>query len=96
MAHDPIIAIRDVLAEIELLHGIAGRLTLQSFKADPIARHAAAYAIQIISEAVRQIPDDWLADYPAEPWAHEIRLRCFDLGHRLGAPLVGAAFLQEL
>jgi len=68
MAHDPIIAVRDVLAEIELLHGIAGRMTLQSFKADPIARRAAAYAIQIISEAVRHIPDDWLADHPTEPW----------------------------
>jgi uncharacterized protein with HEPN domain len=31
-------------------------------------RRAAAYAIQTISEAVRRIPDDWLADYPAEPW----------------------------
>lgn len=69
MAHDPIIAIRDVLAEIDLLHGIAGRMTLQLFKSDPIARHAAAYAIQIISEAVRQISDEWLADYPTEPWA---------------------------
>ncbi len=36
---------------------------------EPIVRHAAAYAIQIISEAVRQIPDEWLADYPTEPWA---------------------------
>lgn len=69
MAHDPIIAIRDVLAEIEILHGIAGRMTLQSFKADPIVRHAATYAVQIISEVVRQIPDEWLADYPTEPWA---------------------------
>jgi hypothetical protein len=66
MVHDPIIAIRDVLAEIELPHGIAGRMTLTSFKADPIAKHAAAYAIQIISEAGRQIPDAWLADHPTE------------------------------
>ncbi|MGE0119925.1 MAG: DUF86 domain-containing protein [Dongiaceae bacterium] len=68
MTGNPIIAIRDVLAEIELLHGIAGRMTLPSFRSDPIARHAAAYAIQIISEAVRHIPDEWLADYPTEPW----------------------------
>jgi uncharacterized protein with HEPN domain len=31
-------------------------------------RRAAAYAIQTISEAVRHLPDDWLADYPTEPW----------------------------
>jgi uncharacterized protein with HEPN domain len=41
---------------------------LQGFRSDPIARRAAAYAIQTISEAVRKIPDNWLADYPTEPW----------------------------
>jgi uncharacterized protein with HEPN domain len=69
MAKDPTVAIQDCLAEIAFLHGIAARMTLESFKSDAIVRRAAAYAIQIISEAVRHIPDDWLADYPTEPWA---------------------------
>jgi uncharacterized protein with HEPN domain len=69
MAKDPIIAIRDCLAEIAVLREIAGRMTLQSFRSDPIARRAAAYAIQTISEAVRRIPDNWLADFPTQPWA---------------------------
>jgi len=56
-------------AEIAILHEIAARMTLQTFRNDPIMRRAAAYAIQIISEAVRHIPDDWLADFPTEPWA---------------------------
>jgi uncharacterized protein with HEPN domain len=68
MPKDPTIAIRDCLAEIAILHEIEGRMTLQAFRSDPIVRRAAAYAIQTISEAVRQIPDDWLADFPAEPW----------------------------
>jgi uncharacterized protein with HEPN domain len=68
MPKDPTIAIRDCLAEIAVLHEIAGRMTLHEFRADPIARRAAAYAIQTISEAVRHIPDDWLADFPTEPW----------------------------
>ena len=68
MPKDPTIAIRDCLAEIELLHEIAERMTLQAFRSDPIVRRAAAYAIQTISEAVRQIPDEWLADFPIEPW----------------------------
>jgi uncharacterized protein with HEPN domain len=68
MPKDPTIAIRDCLAEIAILHEIEGRMTLQAFRSDPIARRAAAYAIQTISEAVRQIPDDWLADFPTEPW----------------------------
>lgn len=69
MPKDPTIAIRDCLAEIALLHEIEARTTLPAFRSDPIVRHAAAYAIQIISEAVRQIPDNWLADFPTEPWA---------------------------
>ena len=68
MPKDPTIAIRDCLAEIAILHGIEGRMTLQAFRSDPIVRRAAAYAIQTISEAVPQIPDDWLADFPTEPW----------------------------
>lgn len=69
MAKDPTVAIRDCLAEIAVVHEIAARMTLEAFKSDPIVRRAAAYAIQTISEAIRHIPDDWLADYPTEPWA---------------------------
>ncbi len=74
MPRDPTIAIRDCLAEIAFLHEIAARTTLQSFRTDPIVRRAAAYAIQTISEAVRQIPDDWLADFPTEPWGQIKRI----------------------
>lgn len=69
MPKDPTIVIRDCLAEIEILQEIAAHMTLQDFQNDPIARRAAAYAIQTISEAVRHIPDGWLADFPDEPWA---------------------------
>jgi uncharacterized protein with HEPN domain len=65
---DPTIAIRDCLAEIAVLHRIEARTTLHTFRNDPIVRRAAAYAIQTISEAVRRIPDAWLADFPSEPW----------------------------
>jgi uncharacterized protein with HEPN domain len=69
MPKDPTIAIRECLAEIAILQEVAGRMTLQTFRSDPIVRGAAAYAIQTISEAVRHIPDDWLAEFPLEPWA---------------------------
>jgi uncharacterized protein with HEPN domain len=74
MPRDPTIAIRDCLAEIALLRNIAARMTLQTFSTDPIVRRAAAYAIQTISEAVRQIPDNWLADFPTEPWGQIKRI----------------------
>ena len=69
MPKDPTIAIRDCLAEIAILEDIVARMRLHAFRSDPIARRAAAYAIQTISEAVRRIPDDWLADFPTEPRA---------------------------
>jgi uncharacterized protein with HEPN domain len=49
MPKDPTIAIRDCLAEIAILHEIAARMTLETFRSDPIARRAAAYAVQTIS-----------------------------------------------
>jgi uncharacterized protein with HEPN domain len=61
---NPTVAIRDCLAEIEFLHAIAVRMTLDAFRSDPIARRAAAYAVQTISETVRHIPDDWLEQFP--------------------------------
>jgi uncharacterized protein with HEPN domain len=68
MSKDPTAAIRDCLAEIAILNHIDARITLATFRSDPIMRRAAAYAIQTISEAVRRLPDKWLADYPTEPW----------------------------
>lgn len=55
MTKDPTVAIRDCLAEIDILHQIADGKTLATFKNDPIARRAAAYAIQTVSEAVRHL-----------------------------------------
>jgi uncharacterized protein with HEPN domain len=69
MANDPTIVIRDCLVEIAVLQEIVARTTSEGFARDPVVRRAAAYAIQSISEAVRRIPDSWLADYPTEPWA---------------------------
>lgn len=74
MPRDPTIAIRDCLAEIAVLQEIASHKTLPDFRNDVIARHAAAYAIQTISEAVRQIPDEWLAEFPTQPWGQIKRI----------------------
>ena len=69
MPHDPTIAVRDILGEIEFLQATAARMSFDEFKQDGAACRAVAYSIQIISEAVRHIPDEWLADYPDQPWA---------------------------
>jgi uncharacterized protein with HEPN domain len=68
MPKDPTIAIRDCLVEIAVLHEIEARMTIETFRTDVITRRAAAYAIQTISEAVRQLPQEWLDDFPLQPW----------------------------
>jgi hypothetical protein len=40
---------------------IGARITLPNFRSDPIVRRPVTYAIQTISEAVRHIADEWLA-----------------------------------
>ena len=68
MVKDPTIAVRDCLAEIAILESLATRMTLQDFLDDAITRRAAAFAVQTISEAVRRLPDDWLAEFADQPW----------------------------
>jgi uncharacterized protein with HEPN domain len=67
-----VIPLRDILREIEFLHSIRDRSTLESFKASATDIRAASYSIMVISEAVRRIPPEWLAEYPGTPW-HAVR-----------------------
>jgi uncharacterized protein with HEPN domain len=66
------------LAEIAIPNDIAARIALPSFRGDPIMCRAAVHAIQTISEAVRLIPKDWLADFPTEPWTYPSRMLRID------------------
>jgi len=45
MSRGPLIAVRDCLTEITVLHDIAARMTPDAFRDDPVARRAAAYAV---------------------------------------------------
>jgi len=69
---DDLIALHDILKEIEFLHSIRDRATFETFKANPADVRAASYSILVISEAARRIPDAWLAEYPDVPW-HAVR-----------------------
>ena len=68
MPHDPLIAVQDILREIEFLQGQAEEMDFGEFEKNSQAIRAAAYSVQTISEAVRHIPKDWLESYPEQPW----------------------------
>lgn len=67
-----IIALSDILREIEFLHGIRDRETFDTFRTSATNVRAASYSIMVISEAVRRIPAAWLDEYPDTPW-HAVR-----------------------
>ena len=67
-----IIALCDILREIEFLHSIRDRQSYENFKASAVDVRAASYSIMIISEAVRRVPAEWLDEYPDTPW-HAVR-----------------------
>jgi uncharacterized protein with HEPN domain len=69
---DDLIPIHDILREIEFLHSVRDRTTFEQFKINPADIRATSYSVLVISEAVRRIPEAWLAEYPDTPW-HAIR-----------------------
>ena len=71
---DPSIALEDCLTEIAILKDMARDFTFSTFQTDPLARRAASYAIQTISEAVRHFPKEGLAEFDTIPWADVIAI----------------------
>jgi uncharacterized protein with HEPN domain len=60
--------IRDILDNISIVSGAIGGHDVQSFTRDPVLRLAVERAIEIISEAVRHIPQDQRDQHPTTPW----------------------------
>ena len=68
MARDPLISVRDALREIEFLEAPVQTSNRADFVTDPLRVRAVAYSVQCISEAVRQLPEERLAEYTDVPW----------------------------
>jgi uncharacterized protein with HEPN domain len=89
MVRDPLLAVEDVLRELDLLRLITDRHGAESFQKDEVDLRAAAYAIQSISEAVRHIPEAWQAEALTLPWpairaiGNRIRHEYFRLNGRI-------------
>lgn len=67
-----LVPLQDILNEIRFLRSLRERQTFEGFRNSEVDVRAASYAILVISEAVRRIPDEWLAEHPEVPW-HAIR-----------------------
>ena len=68
MAKDPQIFVGHILTEIDVIKRIAQSHNLHSLIEDDVAYRASIYSIQCISEAVRNLPTDWIDEFPKIPW----------------------------
>jgi uncharacterized protein with HEPN domain len=64
--------IQQILDEIEVLNSVPKLYTFVELQKSPLSYRGKIYAIQIISEASRKLPPEWLEDFPDIPW-REIR-----------------------
>ena len=60
--------LEDILENIVIVTGAVAGRDLADFTADPILRLAVERAIEIVSEAVRHIPEDERNKHPLVPW----------------------------
>ncbi len=68
MARDPLIYVDDALDEISFLAKLLAGRDKHSFLNDPTAFRASAYSLLKISEACRNIPENWLNRAPLVNW----------------------------
>lgn len=65
---DPKTYVAHILDEIDFLESKTKGISFQQFQNDPTVFRASAYSVQIISEAARRIPPDWLDEHPEIDW----------------------------
>ena len=65
----PSIVVNDILSCIDHVTTYTAKLTFEDFTSNFMVIEACLYNIQIIGEAVAQLPDDIKNNYPNIPWA---------------------------
>jgi uncharacterized protein with HEPN domain len=69
MTKDPLVRVRHILEEINYLESFKKNGDADRLLADPTLSRAAAYSLQNISEAVRNIPQHMLDEVAGIEWA---------------------------
>ncbi len=68
MVDNPKLYVGHILTEIQVLQGIILKTSFQEFQNDPILYRAAVYSIQCVSEASKNLPAEWLTEFPHIRW----------------------------
>ena len=68
---DSDLLIADILDAVERIRSYTQGLTIEDFLADSKTSDAVVRNLEVIGEAVKQLPEDWLTEHPEVPW-HQI------------------------
>jgi uncharacterized protein with HEPN domain len=67
--------LKDILAAIESIEGFIARMDLDTFQDDDKTNSAVMRKLEIIGEAVKQIPDEIRQEYSQVPWKEMAGMR---------------------
>ena len=75
MSFEPRDYLRHILAEVEYLLDQSRTLTYERFAADQTLRRAFVRSLEIIGEAVKNLPDEFRASHPEVAWRPIAQMR---------------------
>ena len=75
MSFEPRDYLRHILAEVEYLLDQSRTLTYERFAADETLRRAFVRSLEIIGEAVKNLPDEFRASHPEVAWRPIAQMR---------------------
>ncbi len=75
MSFEPRDYLRHILVEVEYLLDQSQRLTYERFAVDETLRRAFVRSLEIIGEAVKNLPDEFRASHPEVEWRPIARMR---------------------
>lgn len=67
--------LQDILTNLELIPGFVAGMDKAAFVANTMAQYAVVRAMGIIGDAVKKLPDEYLARHPDIPWSEMAKTR---------------------
>jgi uncharacterized protein with HEPN domain len=84
---DPADSLNDILENILKIESFTADIDFANFEADDMRAYATIRALEIIGEAVKQVPQDIRDQYPDIPWRSVARMRDKLIHHYFGVDL---------